>query len=78
MCQSVAQNRRLLGNFLGHEMLVSALFDPGLVDADLLDLAVGGAVLMVENFGTGTGDEGMIAFFQIADTVGHGGECNGV
>jgi hypothetical protein len=78
MRQRIAKNGGLLGDFLGHEMLVAAFFDAGLVDVDAGNLAVGGAVGTVEDLRALAGDKGIIALFEIGDTVGHRGERDGV
>jgi hypothetical protein len=78
MAQRIGQDHRLFGNLLGHEMLVAGLFDPGCVDLDRGQGAVGAASFGIINLGPGTADDGPIALFQIGDPVCHWGQGNGI
>ena len=78
MFQGIGNDHRLFGNFLGHEMLVAGLFDPGLVHLHAGFGAVGQAVLIVEDLRAGPGDDGPVAFLQIGDAVGHRGQGDGI
>ena len=78
MARGIRQNGRLLGDFLGHEVLVAAFLDGGGVDVDCPDLAIGAVTLGVDDLDARPAEDREIALFQIGDAVGERGERDGV
>ena len=69
--QRIGDDDGLLGDFLGHEMLVPGLFDPGCIQRHLGHGAARAAAFMVEDFDRLARDTDHIAVFQIGKPVGH-------
>ena len=74
----IRQHARLLGNFLGHEVLIAVLLDLALIDPNRVDLTICASSLRVAKFRAGTRENCAIAFLKVADLVSQRAERDGI
>ena len=72
------QHGGLLGDFLGHKVLVTGLVDGGRACLDLFARAVNLFASGIADLNAGAGHDGPVAFVQIGDRVSHWGQRDGV
>ena len=76
MRQGTLQHGRLLGDLLGHKMLVSAFVSRTCINLDHFHRTVGLLARGIANVQRSAGQHRHIALFKIGDLVGHRGQCN--